>query len=189
MIYNQFGVAVAYRTSGAIEWKEKWGEWPGPDWNNWEFNTQGFQEWYDPNRRQTFVRYAGWYRRGGYPPARAAEYGTGGGGETIPQEPLGPGGESPIPLEPGEYSGGGENPLIPQTPLGPGGESPSGNGSWGTGGEVGGGALGTGAGGTVMATDNRRTFQLVYNAYRQDIGYQDAATMMQTLELWARLHG
>jgi len=195
MIYNQFGVAVAYRTSGAIEWKEAWGAWPGPDWNNWEFNTQGFQEWYDPTRKQTFVRYARWYRRGGRPPSENTEYGTGSGsGEEnplIPQTPVGPGGENPNPSEP-DIGGGGGPEIIPVTPLGPGGENPNADGGgddWGTGG--GGGWVGTPAASTSAATGNSNIVYNVlnYNAYRQEPGYADASTQMQLIALLTRLTG
>jgi phage-related protein len=196
MIYNQFGVAVAYRTSGAIEWKEEWGAWPGPDWNNWEFNTQGFQEWYDPTRKQTFVRYARWYRRGGRPPSENTEYGTGSGsGEEnplIPQTPVGPGGENPNPSEP-DIGGGGGPEIIPVTPLGPGGENPNaddgGGDDWGTGG--GGGWVGTPAVSTSAATGNSNIVYNVlnYNAYRQEPGYADASTQMQLIALLTRLTG
>jgi len=181
-ITNQFGTAVAYRTSGAVEWQESWGEWPGPDFTNWQFNTAGFQEWYDPQREQLLVRYTNWYRRGRPGPGTTEAPGNlvrpglqqenrtdwgfvGPGGTWVNPHPGGlP--EEPEPQHP--TLGGATTGIM----------TPHGNTM--------GGVMAEG-GGQTPQTQN--VYQLIYQAFRQEPGYSDAVSQMLMLALMSRLTG
>lgn len=190
------------RGASGIPWQEAWGPWPFGDYTNYEFNYQGYQQKYGdgPAGKTWYVRFAGWYKHG----EKAPDYGNIWVGvpttPTTPAEPTTPtmpgviimpediphypGPAPPWPGWPGDVPG--EWPGVPETP-----GVPKLPGGYGTGSNWGG--IGTGITlpgyGLQESVGARNYYVLNYNAYRSEPGYNDAATMMQILELYARLRG
>jgi len=129
------------RGASGIPWDESWGPWPFGDWNNYEFNTQGYQQKYGtgPMGKAWYVRFAGWYKHGQAAPNYWGQTGAGGGG----------GGTGYLPSTPGIGELATEQTML----------------------------------------NGQSVYVLNYNAYRNEPGYNDAAYMLQILELYARLHG